>query len=108
MYSVDIYQLEFISQTLRDMLKSIEDEFGSQVITSLFRINNSGVHGALPLRGVDLRARNHSLAEVMVSWINSHWFYDPTRPELKCSLAHGEGWAYHIHLQVHPKTVSKS
>ena len=108
MYSIDVYQLEFIHRTMRDVLKDVEDEFGSQTITSLYRIDDSGVHGQLPLRGVDLRCRERGYGQTVIDWINSKWQYDPARPEKKVAIAHGLGYNYHIHLQVHHSTVRRS
>lgn len=105
---IDYYQLEFIDQKLRDVMRSVENKFGSQIITSLYRIDDSGVHGQLPLRGTDIRCRNIESGEEIANEINDIWIYDPIRPEMKVAIAHGDGSNYHIHLQVHPRTVKKS
>jgi hypothetical protein len=57
---IDLKQLEFIDPKLREIALAVEDEFGEQVITSLYRIDDAGVHGTLPLRGIDLRCLSGS------------------------------------------------
>ena len=102
---IDTSQLEFIDKKLRNLLAWIERQTGLEpTITSLYRIDDSGVHGALPLRGVDLRCRNRPVGQTLVDIINSRWTYDHKRPEMKCAIIHGVGWNMHIHLQVHPNT----
>lgn len=108
MYLIDIYQLDFIHKILRRILREIENEFGPGIITSLFRIGDSGVHGTLPLRGVDLRCRNRQIGTIITEWANARWQYDPNRPKKVVAEAHGEGSNYHIHMQVHPLTIRRS
>jgi len=56
---INIGQLEFIDKTLRHILVELEHQVGVEfIITSLYRIGDNGVHGTLPLRGIDLRSRN--------------------------------------------------
>lgn len=107
MHFIDIRQLDFIHHTLRQLLGDIEAEFGVQVITSLYRMGDTGVHGTLPLRGADLRCRNNGLGLLIAKWVNERWQYDPARPELKTAIAHSKDTGFHIHLQVHPKTHSR-
>ena len=104
MHLIDVYQLEFIAEDLRKILREIEKEFGPQIITSLLRINDPGVYGTLPLRGVDLRCRNRDIGEIATKWVNQRWQYDPHRPNKPVADPHGLGSEYHIHLQVHPST----
>ncbi len=105
---IDYKQLEFIDQKLRNLLEWVEDHFEVEwVITSLYRIDDSGVHGMLPLRGTDLRWRDHQLGAEVVRIINEEWEYDPNRPSKRCAIAHGEGNNYHIHLQVHSGTKKR-
>ena len=107
MHLIDIYQLEFIDKKLRMILKDIESNFGPQVITSLYRIDDFGVHGTLPLRAIDLRCRNKQFGNFVSDFINSRWFYDLNRPSKKVAVPHGQGSNYHIHLQVHRLTEKK-
>lgn len=105
---IDIGQLEFIDSTLRDILVWLEVKTGQTfTITSLYRINDSGVHGALPLRGTDLRCRNKEIGRQIEKLINDHWQYDQARPDKKCAVLHGSGRNMHIHVQVHPNTRRK-
>lgn len=103
---IDISQLEFIDKNLRVMLLWLEDTTGLEyTITSLYRIGDSGVHGTLPLRGIDLRCRNAETGKVIERLINESWIYDPARPDISCAILHGEGYNLHLHLQVHPDTT---
>jgi len=105
---VDIMQLEFIDKTLRIIANEIdilcEEE---RTVTSLFRMVDPGVHGQLPLRGIDLRQRKHDegLGTKILASVNEKWQYDPKRPEIMCAKIHGVGLHRHIHLQTHPNTV---
>ena len=106
---VDFKQLGFIHPTLRQILTRIDMIPGTeQTITSLYRIDHTGVHSTLPLRGVDLRCRVEEIGEEIAAIINELWEYDPDRPEMKCAMVHGEGGNMHLHLQVHPTTVKRS
>ena len=101
---IDYMQLEFIDLNLRKILQDIEKRFGEKTITSLFRIDDSGVHGTLPLRGIDLRCKTLSHGELIEDWVNKRWQYDLKRKYKKCCLFHTVGKGYHIHLQSHPNT----
>lgn len=89
-------------------MKDVENIYGPQTITSIYRIDDPGVHGSLPCRGIDIRCRDQIFGAKMVSRINELWKYDPDRQSMKVAIAHGEGSNYHIHLQVHPNSVSVS
>jgi len=103
---IDIVQLEFIDKDLRRMVLWLEEYTGFEfTVTSLHRIGDTGVHGTLPIRGIDLRCRNGAVGVLLQDIINENWWYDPDRESLKCALLHGEGYNLHLHLQVHPKTV---
>ena len=104
MHLIDTTQLEFIHPIMRNLLDDIEIMFGRQAITSLYRIGDDGVHGTLPLRGTDLRARRAVDAKRKIKWINKYWKYDPERPKMKVAIAHGKDSNYHIHLQIHDNT----
>lgn len=101
---IDLMQLEFIDQNLREMVRDLETRFGEKTITSLYRIGDTGVHGTLPLRGIDLRCRSTKHGYEMETYINDFWEYDHTRPEKDCGIFHNSGDGYHLHLQTHPNT----
>jgi len=102
---IDIGQLEFINPLLRKLAIEVETIFDVEfTITSLYRINDNGVHGQLPLRGLDLRCRNDELGKNIVEYVNSTYIYDRSRPNLACCMYHDTGLGKHIHLQVHPNT----
>ena len=102
---IDISQLEFINPILREMAQSLEHVYGVEfIITSLYRINDNGVHGQLPLRGIDLRCRDDNLGELIEADLNSIYEYDPNRSSKKVCMYHDTGLGKHLHLQVHPNT----
>jgi len=104
---IDIGELEFIDERLREMAIEVEERFGEKTVTSLFRINDKGVHGQLPLRGIDLRCRTRRHGEEVERWVNERWSYDKKRPKMKFCLFHSVGEGYHLHLQVHPGTMRR-
>ena len=102
---IDIKQLEFIDVNLRAILTDIEKITGVEfTITSLYRIDDDGVHGTLPLRGTDLRMRSRPFGEVVELYVNSKWKYDSQRPTMKCAILHGDGANLHLHIQVSDTT----
>ena len=106
--NIDIIQLEFIDSRLRTILVDLEENTGFEfTVTSLYRIDDDGVHGQLPLRGTDLRMRSIVAGEIMETLVNDEWIYDPSRPDMKCAVLHGEGANLHLHVQVHPNTVRR-
>lgn len=102
---IDIGQLAFVDMRLREIADWIEKETGLEfTVTSLYRINDKGVHGQLPCRGIDLRMRDMFIGKEIERTINDEYIYDPNRPEMKCAILHGEGANLHLHLQTHPHT----
>jgi len=105
----DFMQWKFLDIKLRQLLQYIEGNLGMEfTITSLYRPGDKGVHGTLPVRGADIRCRVMEVGFVVRDYINEEWYYDPSRPSMKCAVAHGKGANFHIHLQVHPNTVFKA
>ena len=101
----DLGQWEFVDRQLRTMALELEASTGLKfTVTSLHRIGDKGVHGQLPVRGIDIRMRCEEIAAILVKKVNSAWMYDPKRPRMKCAIAHGKGLAFHLHLQTHPRT----
>ena len=93
---------------LVDVLRWLEGLYpGRMTITSPYRAGDRGVHGTIPLRGVDLRSRNYSNPAKIEEHINQVWQYDPERPELRVCVMHDAGSGMHFHVQVHPKTAKK-
>ena len=101
---IDLAQLEFINPLLREITLAVEERFGEKTITSLYRIGDKGVHGTLPLCGLDLRCPSQGHGQEVEKWVNANWIYDPSRPEKKCCIFHNVGNGWHLHLQVHSKT----
>jgi len=103
---IDLAQLKFIDLDLRAMAIDVEEHFGIDLtITSLYRHGDLGVHGSLPLRGLDFRCRYSILGDIIVEYINSKWIYDPERPDMDCCICHDTGSGLHLHLQTHPNTM---
>ena len=102
---LDLAQLEFIEPKLRGMALDVNSHFDVEfTVTSLYRINDKGVHGTLPLRGIDLRCRESGFGKMIEDYVNKKWIYDPDRPDMKSCMFHDIGQGAHIHLQVHPHT----
>ena len=80
---IDIGQLEFIDVNLRRIVDDLEEQTGLEfTITSIYRIGDPGVHGSLPVRGVDLRMRHQIIGQEISFLINTRWQYDPSRPRM--------------------------
>ncbi len=102
---LDLGQLEFIDENLRDMVIETQKKVGMIfTVTSLYRIGDEGVHGQLPLRGIDVRVRSRAVAQEIAHIVNAFWEYDYSRPEKQCCIAHGKGGNFHLHFQTHPNT----
>lgn len=102
---IDIAQLNFIHEKLRGILVFVEKKTGLEfTITSLYRINDKGVHGTLPLRGTDLRMRSKDIGLAIEKAVNGRFIYDTARPEKACAFLHGRGSNMHLHIQVHDNT----
>ena len=101
---IDLAQISFIDERLREIALAIEDRFGRQTITSLYRLGDKGVHGTLPLRGIDLREQGINNAKEIERFVNDLWEYDWQRQDMNCCIYHDTGQGLHLHLQVHPNT----
>jgi hypothetical protein len=106
-WQIALYDLEFLDKKLRLVLADMESHFGGGVITSLYRIGDSGVHGTLPLRGIDLRCSALEWGRAVEDYLNKRWSYDPSRPEMKICSYHNVDKGWHLHLQVHPETLRR-
>jgi len=105
---IDLRQLKFIEMTMSEMLSDIEHELGFEFLgTSFYRDGDSGVHGQMPLRGVDVRCRVDVIGDAIEAYVNNRWQYDPERPQKKCCIYHDVGQGKHLHFQVHPNTQKR-
>jgi hypothetical protein len=77
-------------------------------ITSGYQEGSGSVHNTVPCRGIDIGSRECPDPEGIEQDINTHWIYDPQRPQFKCCLYHNVGSGWHFHLQTHPNTFYKS
>jgi hypothetical protein len=93
-----------LHKNMQDFLIWFRKTFGEPFITSAFREGDTGVHGTIPLRGLDIRFYIYTNPQNVVDTINVIWIYDFKRPEMKCAILHDTGKGKHIHLQVHPNT----
>jgi hypothetical protein len=102
-----IKQWSFVDPLLRSIALDIEHHFGVEfTITSPYRIDDPGVHGTLPLRGLDLRCPVEGFGILIAKYVNSKYQYDPSRVHKSCCLYHAvAGGAPHIHLQTHPNSI---
>ena len=101
----DLSQWEFVNPTLRKILLQAEKAAGFEfTMTSLYRPGDKGVHGTIPLRGIDVRVRLPAVGEAIADYINARWQYDSERPAMRCAVLHGMGANLHLHVQVHPRT----
>lgn len=95
----------FTSKPMHDILSEVFywwcDTFYDVVVTSAYRKGDTGVHGTIPFRGIDIRSWIYPAPEKKVEWANSKWIYDPYRPQMKCFILHNAGkkWNMHIHIQ---------
>ena len=103
---IDIIQLKFIDIKLRKLLVWLEEATGLTFTeTSIYRENDPGVHGTMPVRGTDLRCRDFNIGKAIEKFINTHWQYNPKRLNKRCAKLHDEGPNMHLHIQVHPDTI---
>ena len=77
---------------------------GKIVLTSGFREGDAGVHGTMPLRGLDIRSTVFKNPQQICDDINKEWIYDDKRPDKKVAIYHNVGKGLHIHLQIHSNT----
>ena len=102
---IDLSQLAFVDRKLSRLTDWLETRTRLEYkITSLYRPESDGVHGTLPVRGVDLSMPDEVLGIALVALINHWWHYDFARPEMKCAIYHNVGFGPHLHIQVHPAT----
>jgi len=84
--------------------------YSSWMFTSGYRrekihSKDSGIHCTIPCRANDIRSLNLEDPQSVCDDINKHWIYDPKRPRFKCAKYHNTGRGWHIHLQVHNRTI---
>lgn len=92
---------------LTPIVKEVMKEFRLEVITSAYRPGDKGVHGQMPVRGLDLRCREPIMGTSIEHCINFRWEYDPDRPTMLVCISHDTGKGFHVHLQVHRNTVRR-
>lgn len=103
MHRLDYKQLEMLDTILIKVLEDVEEEFGPQTITSLYR-KGRGIHSTIPLRAIDLRCYNEDMGNLISGWINNRWTYDAERPSYQVAIYHNSGQGWHLHLQTYART----
>jgi len=104
---IKIKNLEILNiyPILREIYNDLRREFPNlDLITSAYRPGDTGVHGQMPVRGIDIRCRDNNLGGAVEKYLNYNWEYDSLRPGMVVALYHNAGSGYHIHLQCHPRT----
>lgn len=80
---------------------------GKMILTSTYRSEDSGVHGTIPLRAFDLRSWVFKNPQDVADDVNKYWSYDPDRAWFNTCLCHDTGKGWHLHFQVHDKSILK-
>lgn len=102
---VDLSQLEMMDPRVREIATDLESVVGMELtVTSLRRDGDSGVHGTIPTRAVDVRCWDEQLGLRLAQIVNNRWEYDSDRPTMRCATYHDSGGGAHLHLQSHPNT----
>ena len=109
MNRIEIKDLEVLNlhPKLIPIVETVMAIYDLTMITSAYRPGDEGVHGQMPVRGLDLRCQDKPLAGKIETDINSIWMYDPDRPDMKVCVAHDVGQGFHLHLQVHRNTTKR-
>ncbi len=89
---------------LTEILSWLDDQFTDKIIITCGYEERNGVHGVIPVRGIDIRSKMFKDPDFVSEYINRNWSYDPERPNLKVALYHNVGRGDHFHIQVHPNT----
>ena len=96
----------FVKKPMHPKLKEVFwwslNYFWDVVVTSAYRENDSGVHGTIPYRGIDIRSYIYPDVEDRVKCANATWDYG--KKGKKVFLYHDAGSGNHIHIQVSMKT----
>lgn len=97
-----------LSPLLEEIAKEVMILFHLEVVTSAHRVGDKGVHGTIPVRGLDLRCHDDFIGRRIEEHVNNSYIYDFKRPDKRCCIYHDVGKGKHIHLQVHPNTKKRS
>ena len=103
----DLRQQALYNQLLVSIIYDVEHHYGVEFTeTSGHRPDSDGVHGTNPCRGVDLSCPDYNFGKLVEKYANSKYQYDPDRPKYGVCLYHkGDSGAYHLHFQVHERTM---
>jgi len=108
MSKIEIKDLEVLNlyPKLIPIVKDVMEFSGLNMITSAYRPGDEGVHGQMPVRGIDLRCFDRQTAKIVEENTNEKWVYDPDRPSMQVCIAHDTGQGFHLHLQCHRNTIA--
>ena len=101
MYLIKNLEVIQLHPTLKRVVNWVSEEFGLYVVTSAYRPGDPGVHGTMPVRGLDMRCRDQRVGLTIADEVNKKFTYDSERPDKKVAIWH----KLHLHLQVHRNTV---
>jgi len=105
MYLVKDLETLNLDSILIEIVEDLESVAGPGYYTSIYRPEDPGVHGQMPVRGIDRRCRHQGIGVAICLYINSRWQYDPARPTMDVAIFHKcDQYGWHIHLQSHPNT----
>ena len=105
MYLVKDLKVLNLHSILEEIVIELEAVAGPGLYTSAYRPGDEGVHGQMPVRGIDRRCRNAAIGNAIKEWINRKWEYDPDRPDMSCCIFHKvDEYGWHLHIQCHQNT----
>lgn len=105
MFLVKDLEVLNLHPTLIEIIEDVEYVAGPGLYTSVYRPGDDGVHGTMPVRGIDRRCREAAMGNALKQHIDRNWRYDPDRPDMSCAKFHRcTEWGWHLHLQCHPNT----
>jgi len=103
---IDYEQLDHYHPLLKQLMRDLEDWLWFEpTMTSEYRPGMGGVHDTIPLRAIDVRCKDDSVGFAAEKYLNERWIYDPQRHDMDVCMYHDAGSGYHLHLQVHPRSI---
>jgi len=108
MYLVKNLETLNLHPILIEIVNDLEEVAGPGLYTSAYRPGDDGVHGMIPVRGIDRRCRDSAIGNACKQYLNRKWVYDSDRPEMDVCIFHKiSSYGWHLHMQCHPNTRRK-
>jgi len=105
MYLIKSLNVLNLHPILAEIVTELEAVAGPGLYTSAYRPGDPGVHGQMPVRGIDRRCRNAAIGNAIKQWVNFKWEYDHERPDKECCIFHKvDHYGWHLHIQCHSNT----